>query len=398
MARRFLLPLCVGLALLGVTGSALATGPAEHKQQVDQRLANLQSKIAAARAREQALTAEIASSTNEIQALEQQVGDVSRRLDPLERDLALHQKQLDGLNELFRLQTKRLHFLRRQHRIAATRLSLRLVAIYESETSSDTIEIFLTSTSLSDLIDRFELTGHVAAQDKRILHTVTVARNEIHRGKVRTRHTRKRVADITRVIAARTAEVRNLRDSLVAQQNALSSARSDKQQSASALQTAVKQMLREAAQLQQVSAELEAKIQSAEGGGGGTVHPPSSGLIWPVNGPVTSPFGYRCLYGVCGLHPGIDIGVPEGTPIHAAAAGTVIYAAWLGGYGNLIVIDHGGSLSTAYAHQSRFAVTGGHVSQGQVIGYVGNTGYSFGPHLHFEVRVNGKPVDPMAYL
>jgi murein DD-endopeptidase MepM/ murein hydrolase activator NlpD len=99
------------------------------------------------------------------------------------------------------------------------------------------------------------------------------------------------------------------------------------------------------------------------------------------------------------MHEGIDIGVPYGTPIHAAAAGTVIYAGWMSGYGNLTVIDHGHGLATAYGHQSSLAAPNGQtVSQGQVIGYVGCTGHCFGPHLHFEVRVNGQPVDPLGYL
>jgi murein DD-endopeptidase MepM/ murein hydrolase activator NlpD len=119
-----------------------------------------------------------------------------------------------------------------------------------------------------------------------------------------------------------------------------------------------------------------------------------------VQGPVTSPFGPRCLpNGDCSFHPGIDIGAASGTPIHAAAAGTVIYAGWMEGYGNLTVIDHGHGLATAYGHQSSIAAgVGSSVSQGSVIGYVGCTGYCFGPHLHFEVRVNGEPVDPMGYL
>ena len=99
------------------------------------------------------------------------------------------------------------------------------------------------------------------------------------------------------------------------------------------------------------------------------------------------------------LHPGIDIGAGMGASIHAAAPGRVIVAGYSGGYGNLIVIDHGNGLATAYAHQSRLGVSvGQEVSQGQVIGYVGSTGFSTGPHLHFEVRVNGSPVDPMGYL
>jgi murein DD-endopeptidase MepM/ murein hydrolase activator NlpD len=128
-------------------------------------------------------------------------------------------------------------------------------------------------------------------------------------------------------------------------------------------------------------------------GGSGKVS--SYGLIWPVSGPLTSPFGMR--WGR--LHPGIDIGVPIGTPIHAAKAGTVIYASWMSGYGNFVIIDHGGGFSTAYAHQSRLAVTvGQQVAQGQVIGYSGDTGESTGPHLHFETRVNGVPENPLNFL
>jgi murein DD-endopeptidase MepM/ murein hydrolase activator NlpD len=99
------------------------------------------------------------------------------------------------------------------------------------------------------------------------------------------------------------------------------------------------------------------------------------------------------------MHEGIDIAVPEGTPIRAAKGGTVIMASYNGGYGNYTCIDHGGGLSTCYAHQSAFAASSGQsVDQGQIIGYSGNTGSSTGPHLHFEVRINGAAQDPMGYL
>ena len=121
----------------------------------------------------------------------------------------------------------------------------------------------------------------------------------------------------------------------------------------------------------------------------------SSGVIWPVQGAVTSGFGMR--WGR--MHDGIDIAVPTGTPVHAAAAGIVIYASWMTGYGNLVVIDHGNGLATAYAHNSSLVVTvGQHVEQGRTISLSGSTGNSTGPHVHFEVRVNGVPVDPLRYL
>jgi murein DD-endopeptidase MepM/ murein hydrolase activator NlpD len=122
---------------------------------------------------------------------------------------------------------------------------------------------------------------------------------------------------------------------------------------------------------------------------------------WPASGPITSPFGVRSdpITGRARRHDGIDIGAPMGATISAAASGTVIYAGWEGGYGNTIVIDHDGAVSTLYGHCSQIFVSNGQeVQRGQAIGAVGSTGRSTGPHLHFEVRVNGVAVDPTGRL
>jgi murein DD-endopeptidase MepM/ murein hydrolase activator NlpD len=120
--------------------------------------------------------------------------------------------------------------------------------------------------------------------------------------------------------------------------------------------------------------------------------PAPSGLIWPIHGPVAQEFGHNG-------HPGIDIDAPYGTPIHAAGNGVVVSAGWDGGYGNFVLIDHGNGLVTGYGHQSRIAVTRGQtVTQGDVIGYEGSTGYSTGPHVHFEVRINNAPHNPRLYI
>ncbi|HOJ93183.1 MAG TPA: M23 family metallopeptidase, partial [Dictyoglomaceae bacterium] len=125
-------------------------------------------------------------------------------------------------------------------------------------------------------------------------------------------------------------------------------------------------------------------------------------LSWPVIGSISSKFGMRphpILGGAPLSHTGIDIAVAYGTPIKAAASGKVIYAGWYGGYGNLIILDHGGNISTLYGHLSKIVVKiGEEVAEGEIIGYVGSTGLSTGPHLHFEVRVNGSPVDPAGWL
>jgi len=147
-----------------------------------------------------------------------------------------------------------------------------------------------------------------------------------------------------------------------------------------------------------VAAALRARQQQATGS---APSPGSGRLRYPISAPVTSGYGWRVhpVYGTRKLHTGIDFGASYGAAIHAAGSGVVVTAGWMGGYGNAVVIDHGGGLATLYAHQSRLAVSvGQRVSAGRVIGYVGSTGLSTGPHLHFEVRVAGNPVNPRAYL
>lgn len=134
---------------------------------------------------------------------------------------------------------------------------------------------------------------------------------------------------------------------------------------------------------------------SSSSAGGGTSTASASGFIWPVHGPITSPFGLR--NGT--LHTGMDIAVPKGTPVHAAKAGKVIDARWISGYGYAVIIDHGGGVTTLYGHNSKLLVKEGQeVAQGEVIAYSGSTGNSTGPHVHFEIRINDKPVNPRTRL
>ncbi|HEY6584771.1 MAG TPA: peptidoglycan DD-metalloendopeptidase family protein [Gaiellaceae bacterium] len=398
MARRLVCCLVL-LALVAVApaGGALS----DRKQSVDERLSDVQAQLAQAQERESALSAEIASVSQQIQSLESQVGDVSSRLAVLEDDLALHKRKLDAITELYEIQSERLSFLRRQYDVSVQRLSDRMVAIYEGGEPS-TLDVLIDTHSFTEVLDQLDYVESIASEDRSIVKHVTGARDHMRELKTRTGKTKQRVAAVTRVVQIRTDQTRALRDQLVSRQTSLSAARRQKRGSLAEAHSDAAQFAGEAAALQAQSANLAAQIRSAQSAtaaaptysttAGST--PSASGLIWPVNGPVVSPFGWR--WGR--MHEGIDIGAGYGTPIVAAASGTVIYAGWMGGYGNLIIIDHGGGLATAYGHQSSFAVGGGAVSQGQVIGYVGCTGHCFGPHVHFEVRVNGSPVDPLGYL
>jgi murein DD-endopeptidase MepM/ murein hydrolase activator NlpD len=393
MARRFV----CSLVLVLLVAAPASGGLYDRQQSLQDRIAEAQSKLEAARAREQSLTAEIASVSQRIRSLEFEVGDVSTRLAALEEDLALHQRKLDKLTELFELQSERLAYLRDQYEASVERLSARLVAVYEGGEPS-TLDVLVQAQSFSEVLEQLDYLSSIAAQDRGIVRHVTGARDHMRELRARTGKTKARVAAVTRVVKVRTEQQRAVRNQLIAQQQGLSAARTQKRSALGEAREDAKEHAAHAAALQAQSAAVAAQIRSAQAtvtySTSADSTPSASGFIWPVSGPVVSAFGWR--WGR--MHEGIDIAAGYGAPIVAAASGVVIYAGWMGGYGNLIIVDHGGGIATAYAHQSSFAIGGGAVSQGQTIGYIGCTGHCFGPHLHFEVRMNGAAVDPLGYL
>ena len=397
MARRIVCSLILVLVVAAPASGSLY----DRKQQLDEQAQALQQKADQARAREESLRAEIVSVSEQIQDLEAEVGDVSARLAVLEEDLALHQRKLEAVKALYRLQSERLQYLRGQFTVAQNRLADRLVAVYEGEDPT-TIDIVLEASNFSEALDQLDYLDSIAEQDRRVVRHVAGARNHMRDLKMRTGRTKARVAAITQVVEIRAQQQRAVYDRLLVSRQGLADARSSKREHLHDAHEQAEHYEGKAEELLKTSAELAAKINAAQSSasptpsysssGDGTVS--ASGFIWPVSGPVVSGFGMR--WGR--MHEGIDIAAGYGSPIRAAASGQVIYAGWMGGYGNLIIIDHGNGIATAYAHQSSFAVGGGVVSQGQTIGYIGCTGHCYGPHLHFEVRVNGAAVDPLGYL
>ena len=381
MARRFAIVLAACCVV-----AAPAAGDNGHS------LGEVQAKLSAARQKEARLRQQISDVTADIRSLEARVGDVAQKLSVLERDLELHQRRLDKLNALYAFETERLHFLQRAYAKALHELNMRMIDIYETQDTT-LVEVIIESGSFQDALDRIHYLDAIAQQDKHIAARVRDARDEMHATRERTKVVRARVHSETQVVAVRTAQQREVRDRLLVSRHELAGRRSA-QQSALKLTRAQEHKLETEAQaLAAADASIRGRLAAAQSATDST--PSAAGLIWPVSGPVVSPYGYR--WGR--LHAGIDIAVPYGTPIHAAAAGTVVLAGWVSGYGNYTCIDHGGGLATCYAHQSSYAVSqGASVDQGQVIGYVGCTGHCFGPHLHFEVRINGTPVDPLGYL
>jgi murein DD-endopeptidase MepM/ murein hydrolase activator NlpD len=400
MGRRLLLVVAL---LVAVTAPALAgDNYGDQKAAVDAKLAHLHSKISAQNAQAQRLSSQIGSLTTQIHTLELRVGGVSSKLSLLQRDLSLHQERLQKLNALFHVQTIRFHTLKREYRVAIQRLDLRLVNIYK-QNEPTAVDIVLAARSFDDVLSQLDYLGAVAKQDKSVAFAVAAAKQQVRFARLRTRKAQQGVARETRVISARTQQQVLLQQQLLASRSQLAGARSGKAHALAVTKKQIQDEVSESQALQAASAQLAAKIAQSEKEAAGAASSapsssepvPSSGFIWPVSGPITSPFGMR--WGT--LHPGIDIGVPSGTPVHAAASGTVIWCGWMSGYGNLVMIDHHNGLVTLYGHNTSVAVScDENVSQGQVISYSGCTGFCTGPHVHFEVRVHGTPVDPLGYL
>ena len=404
MVRRLLLLLALGGVLL--FGAPLAdAGLGDQKAAVDAKLAAVRTKIARQQARALRLQDQISSLTNDIHTLQLRVGDVSSRLSALQEDLDLHKRRLEKLNELFRLQTIRFNTLKHEYRLSLRRLNLRLVDLYK-QNEPTTVDVVLASRSFQDVLDQLDYLGTVATQDKKVAAQVATAKQQVKVQRSKTIVVRQGVQHEATIIDARVQQAAILRGQLLDTKGTLAAKRASHSRALVITRSQVKDEIAESEALAQSSAVLAAKLRArdaSDGGSGGSSPPAgssgsgvsSSGLAWPVNAPITSPFGMR--WGR--MHEGIDLGAAYGSPIAAAAAGTVVWCGWMDGYGNLVVIDHGNGLATAYGHQSRIVVGCNQtVAQGQTIGYVGSTGHSTGPHLHFEVRVNGSPVDPLGYL
>jgi murein DD-endopeptidase MepM/ murein hydrolase activator NlpD len=384
------------LLLLATPASGQDIGA--RKQMLDGRIDVLQKKIESARQREGVLTSEIEVVSDKIHRLQDDVDSASVRLNQLEEVLALHQRKLDRLNQLYQVQTRKLVFLQRQHKAATKRLNKRIVEIYTTERTS-TLTVVLESSNFSELLDQLDFLNEIGRQDEKVTREVKRAKNQMQEVRNATRKTRRQVAATTREVAARTTEQRAVRDQLAWDQRELATARRDKRATLADVREDKAHAIEHMRSLQEESATLAARIRSAQSSSvvvpGQTGEPSAAGFIWPVQGVLTSGFGWR--WGR--MHEGIDLAVPVGTPVVAAAAGTVIVAGWFGGYGNLVVVDHGNGFATAYGHNTSVTVGVGQlVAQGQLISYSGSTGHSTGPHVHFEVRVNGTAVDPLGYL
>ncbi|HEY7345290.1 MAG TPA: peptidoglycan DD-metalloendopeptidase family protein [Gaiella sp.] len=384
------------VCLLLVAGTA-AGDPGTDKARIDGRIDTLRGRASAADRKAGVLTEQLSAVAGQVRELEAGVRAQQARLSVLQGQLAGARARLTTLDGTIARQTDRLERLRGEYRVALSRLERRVRELYMTD-GPDALAFVLGTASFADLIDNLDLLDRIGQQDERIAARVKASRDGVADARRRTRAARVEAAHVEAAVASATAEQQGVVSRLVASRDALVAARREKTTTLASIREDRESTLEEIDALEEQSAALAERIRQAQQQASTAtvvVRSGSGAVAWPVSGPVTSGFGIR--WGR--MHEGIDIAVAEGTPVRAAAAGTVIYAGWLGGYGNLVVVDHGNGLSTAYAHNSSLGVgVGQSVAAGEVVSYSGNTGNSTGPHVHFEVRVNGSAVDPLGYL
>jgi murein DD-endopeptidase MepM/ murein hydrolase activator NlpD len=390
MKRAFQLSITLALAaflLLPMPG---------HTASLDHRIEVVKAKIHAKRVKEGVLTSTITSYNQKIQSLQGEIRGLQARQNTIQE--SLNQKQAELYTTQNRLEKARSRLAQLKVYLAKAEkvLAARLVQIYK-DGDPDVLTVILDSNGFADLLEQTQFLDRISDQDNQIITRVRTLKAQTTKQTNELSALQKQQKAAALAITARRNQVAAVKGKLVSSRTDLQSARDGRQAILVRVKSSRQRLEGDLSKMQaQVQAQLRA-AQTAPSGGAGPIRHGSGQLIWPVNGPITSPFCERRPWEAC--HPGIDIGVPSGTPIRAADGGRVAIAGWEGGYGNYTCIQHTASLSTCYGHQSVIKVSVGEsVSQGQIIGLTGCTGLCFGPHLHFEVRINGGVVNPLNYL
>jgi murein DD-endopeptidase MepM/ murein hydrolase activator NlpD len=384
------------VAALVVLLCGVASAPAKDLQS---KLDAKEAKLSKVRQRRGVLTSTISHYKVRIERLTGEVAALRTREAGVRARLRAQQRELDRAQAELDVAKRHLAVVRARLERALAALRERLVAMYEAG-SPDLLSVIVNAGGYEDLIDRTEYLNRIHGLDEAVVGRVRELRDQVKRTVARLRSAKDAIEAARDAIAAEERALASARAAVQRRQADLVAARRSREAALARIEEAEQSLDGDVASIQAKLAARLAGTGSAPLAAGPIRGGNGSGLIWPVDGPVVSGFGPR--FGGSEFHQGIDIAVPSGTPIRAAAAGTVIFTepeASSGGYGNFTCIDHGGGLSTCYAHQASFAVSAGQqVSQGQTIGYSDCTGHCFGPHVHFEVRIGGAPTDPMGYL
>jgi|YelNatPaOPRAMG01_1025707.scaffolds.fasta_scaffold13538_1 murein DD-endopeptidase MepM/ murein hydrolase activator NlpD len=338
------------------------------------------------------LQSQIRKKRTQIRIVKRKERNAIASVTTVERRLMLTENRLSAARD-------RLSFLEREHRKLTRRiqrteaslnarrdlLAVRIRQNYE-QGNMNYAQVLFRSRSFNDYLSRSYYVQRIVESDEQLVQGIKADHVRL-------------LADQKRLMEQET-EQRNIKQTLGQLSSQYASDADQKRQLLHSIQQSRDELEQELDLLEQESSQIETMIRATEetpSGRARMLQPYHGFFIRPAEGPITSPFGMRFhpILHCYRMHTGVDIGARYGSPIIAAAAGVVIYASYMRGYGNTVILDHGGGLSTLYAHCSALLVrVGEHVLQGQEIARVGATGLATGPHLHFEIRRNGHPIKP----
>lgn len=385
---RFVAAILTGIVVLGTPLYIVA-----EDEDLTNQLDSIQQQVNQQNAKKADAETVIVSVSEQLRQIEEQLRQAQQQLDSIqqqriavENDITVNEKLLAEAQK--RLEGREAVFYKRVRDIYINgRLSY--------------LDVVIGSKDFTDFANRLEILKRIIDSDIKLIEEIKKERAEIAARKQALEQSRAKLVELEKAAAAKRAEIEQKKKE---REVVLQKAQNDR---ATAMQ-AVEELNASSAQITALLKARQAERAAARAAAAAQQSSPtyswvqgSGQLGWPVSGEITSPYGYRThpIWGTTIYHSGIDIGVDEGTPVHAADGGTVAWSGWMGGYGYAVVIDHGNGMSTLYGHNSELVVSEGQdVGKGQVIAYAGSTGNSTGPHVHFEVRISGDPVDPMGYL
>lgn len=386
MMKHLFCSVCVALLLFPGGGMAQSRKSSSKKKR---SVSQLQRDLHSLQSRKAALRKELRTNRSATKATLAQLRDVDANLIDITGKLEETGAQLSVSKDRQREVAGELEDATQKLADTKEQVRARIKRMYMQGDSSF-LSVLVGSGDVGEIASRQFVMQKIAEQDKKVFLNYAALRDQVHDKKVEADKLVHRVA--------------TLMDTQQQQQQALKGAKKRKSDYLDDLRARKDQIQDLLRQFEADEASIESQIRAYQrrtSRGGAPTKYTGGRLSSPVHGRMTSNFGmrYHPILKINRLHAGCDFGAPTGTPIYAAASGTVIQATYMRGYGNVVMIDHGGGLSTVYAHCSRLGVSSGqHVNRGQQIANVGSTGLATGPHLHFEVRINGKPVNPRNYL
>lgn len=367
--------LSAGLAVvLGI--SVLGTALADELDQKQRELQTIQRQM-------EAQQSKVAQAQQQVDSVSDQLRLIQGDLDTAAADYKSILAKLEATEQQIELNTELLAKVEKNLAERSQILNKRMRDIYKNG-QVNYLDVLFGAADFVDFTTRADLLKRVVNLDMTLVAQVKAERELVVQKRAELERDKAAITELKAEAAAKKAIIEARKND---REKVLDDAVSERDTAERAYQ-----------ELMETSRQIEQMIRRSQKGGAveGT-----GALLWPASGPITSPFGWRThpIFGTQRFHSGIDIGADYGDAIAAADSGTVIFSGWMGGYGKAVIIDHGGGISTLYAHNSELLVEEGYrVYKGQTISRCGSTGYSTGPHLHFEVRENGSPVSPMGYL